>query len=94
MFQTRSFGGPKRKGGKFTIEQRPIDDLMPDYILPANPSNPFGLSGRSFGMGFRNPHQAQPQGIAIAKGDARAPENSAGDADADPEMISWQRRCY
>ena len=54
----------------------------------------FGLSGRSFGMGFRNPHQAQPQGIAIAKGDARAPENSAGDADADPEMISWQRRCY
>jgi len=93
MFQTRSFGAPKRKGGKFQIEQRPIDDLMPDYILPANPSNPFGLSGRSFGLGFRNPHQA-PQSIAIAKGDARAPENSGGSDDSDPEMISWQRRCY
>lgn len=94
LFNTRSLSKPKRK--KFAIEQRPIDDMMPDYILPALPSNPVGLNSRSFGLGgsFRNPYQSNKDQISIAKGDARDPSASAnGKRENEPEMISWHRHC-
>jgi len=96
MFNTRSLQKPKKSKGRFDIEQRPINDMMPDYILPAIPSQPAGVNSRSFGMGFRNPYQAPSAQIAIAKGDARAPEAGGGNIgrdDNDPEMISWHREC-
>jgi len=94
MFNTRSLQKKTKSKGRFGYEQRPIDDMMPDYILPALPATPLGVNSRSFGMGFRNPYQAPQAQISIAKGDARAPEaNGLSREENEPEMISWHREC-